>query len=80
MVWFRIISLFFFSFSLNSKEISQDELKYFELLDTNNDKYVSYTEIENLTNIIFQLIDMNQDNKISIEELNDLNEIINLLK
>jgi len=80
MVCLRIIILLLVTSSLYSKDLSQEEIIYFGLLDINNDNYISYKEVEQISNLVFQLIDKNQDNKISIEEVNDLNEIINLLK
>tara|TARA_Y100000590_G_C15698743_1_gene1006059 strand:- start:1542 stop:1784 length:243 start_codon:yes stop_codon:yes gene_type:complete len=80
MVWIKLISIIFFSFTLESKELNSQELIYFNFLDTNNDNYVSYNEIEQITNLIFQLIDENKDDKISIDELNELNNIINLFE
>ncbi len=79
MVWIRLIFLLFFSFSLHSNELTEQELQYFNFLDLNNDKFISIEEINNSTNILFQLIDSNQDKKISHDELKELKRIIELL-
>ena len=79
MVWIRLIFLLFFSFSLQSNELTEQELRYFNFLDLNNDKFISIEEIGNSTNILFQLIDSNQDKKISHDELKELKRIIELL-
>ena len=81
MVWVKILifSLFFLS-SINASELSQDEINYFNIMDLNNDGYVSTGEINQSINIIFQLIDTNNDKKISLEELKELKEIVNILK
>ena len=81
MVWVKILifSLFFLS-SINASELSQDEINYFNIMDLNNDGYVSTDEINQSINIIFQLIDTNNDKKISLEELEELKEIVNILK
>ena len=70
MVWIRLIFLLLFSFNLQSNELTEQELQYFNFLDLNNDKFISIEEINNSTNILFQLIDSNQDKKISHDELN----------
>ena len=79
MVWIRLIFLLFFSFSLQSNELTEQELQYFYFLDLNNDNFISIEEINNSTNILFQLIDSNQDKKISHDELKELKRIIELL-
>ena len=79
MVWIRLIFLLFFSFSLQSNELTEQELQYFNFLDLNNDNFISIEEINNSTNILFQLIDSNQDKKISHDELKELKRIIELL-
>ena len=80
MVWLNIIFLIFFSFSLYSRELNSDEIIYFNLLDTNNDNYVSDKEIDQIIDLVFQLIDKNNDKKISIDELNELNAVIEMFK
>ena len=65
MVWIRLIFLLLFSFNLQSNELTEQELQYFNFLDLNNDKFISIEEIGNSTNILFQLIDSNQDKKIN---------------
>ena len=81
MVWVKIV-LFYLAFlsSINASELSQDEINYFNIMDLNNDGYVSSDEINQSINIIFQLIDTNNDKKISLEELEELKEIVNILK
>jgi len=81
MVWVKIL-IFFLTFlsSIQASELSQEEINYFNIMDLNNDGYVSTDEINQSVNIIFQLIDTNNDNKISLEELEELKEIVNILK
>ena len=81
MVWVKLI-LFYFIFlsSVQSSELSKDEINYFKIMDLNNDGFVSNDEINQSINIIFQLIDTNNDKKISLEELEELKEIVNILK
>jgi len=81
MVWVKIVifSLTFLS-SIQASELSQEEINYFNIMDLNNDGYVSTDEINQSINIIFQLIDTNNDKKISLEELEELKEIVNILQ
>ena len=81
MVWVKIV-IFFLAFlsSIKASELSQDEVNYFNIMDLNNDGYVSIDEINQSINIIFQLIDTNSDKKISMSELEELKNIINILK
>ena len=81
MVWVKLVIFFltFFS-SIHASELSHIELNYFNIMDLNNDGYVSADEINQSTNIIFQLIDTNNDKKISLEELEELKEIVKILK
>lgn len=81
MVWVKIV-IFCLTFlsSIQASELSQEEINYFNIMDLNNDGYVSTDEINQSVNIIFQLIDTNSDNKISLEELVELKEIVNILK
>ena len=81
MVWIKLV-IFFFTFlsSIHASELSQEEISYFNIMDLNNDGYVSSDEINQSINIIFQLIDINNDKKISLEELEELKEIVNILK
>ena len=81
MVWLRVI-IFYFIFSphIYASELSKDEINYFNIMDLNNDGYVSTEEINQSINIIFQLIDTNSDKKISLLELEELKEIIEMLK
>ena len=81
MVWVKlVIFLLIFLSSIHASELSQEEITYFNIIDINNDGYVSTDEIDQSINIIFQLIDINNDQKISLEELEELKEIINILK
>ena len=66
--------------SIQASELSIEEVNYFNIMDLNNDGYVSSDEINQSINIIFQLIDTNNDKKISLEELEELKEIVNILK
>ena len=81
MVWIKIL-IFYLVFlpSIYASELSQDEINYFNIMDLNNDGYVSSDEINQSINIIFQLIDTNSDKKISMSELEELKNIINILK
>ena len=81
MVWIKLI-IFCLTFlsSINASELSQEEIYYFNIMDLNNDGYVSADEINQSTNIIFQLIDTNNDKKISLEELEELKEIVSILQ
>ena len=81
MVWIKYIVIFvFLIFSVNASELSKDEINYFQIVDLNNDGFVSIEEINQSTNIIFQLIDFNKDNKVSLLELEQLKDIIEILK
>ena len=81
MVWLKIL-IFCLTFlsSIQASELSHDELNYFNIMDLNNDGYVSTDEINQSINIIFQLIDTNNDKKISLEELEELKEIVSILQ
>ena len=81
MVWVKIV-IFCLTFlsNIRASELSQEEINYFNIMDLNNDGYVSTDEINQSVNIFFQLIDTNNDNKISLEELEELKEIVNILK
>jgi len=81
MVWIKLIIVcFIFIFSVNASELSNEEINYFEIIDLNNDGFVSIKEINQTTGIIFQLIDINKDNLISLSELEELKEIVEMLK
>ncbi len=81
MVWVKLL-IFFLTFlsSIQASELSKEEINYFNIMDLNNDGYVSIDEINQSINIIFQLIDTNNDKKITLEELDELKEIVNILK
>ena len=81
MVWVKII-IFYLTFmsSIHASELSEEEITFFNIMDLNNDGYVSIDEINQSINIIFQLIDTNNDKKINLEELEELKEIVNILK
>ena len=81
MVWVKsVIFCLTFLSSIYASELSKEEVNYFNIMDLNNDRYVSSDEIHQSINIIFQLIDINNDKKISLEELEELKEIVNILK
>jgi len=81
MVWVKLVFFYFiFLSSINASELTEDEINYFNIIDLNNDGYVSIDEINQFTDIIFQLIDTNGDKKISLLELEELKNIINILK
>ena len=81
MVWVKIVIFYLvFLSSINASELSEDEINYFNIIDLNNDEYVSTDEINQSIEIIFQLIDTNSDKKISLSELKELKNIINILK
>ena len=81
MVWLKLVvfCLTFLS-SIHASELSKDEITFFNIIDLNNDEYVSNDEINQSINIIFQLIDTNNDKKISLDELEELKEIVNILQ
>ena len=81
MVWVKLI-IFCLTFlsSTHAFGLSQEEIIYFNIMDLNNDGYVSTDEINQSINIIFQLIDTNNDKKISLEELEELKEIVSILQ
>jgi len=81
VVWLKlIISIIFFAFSLNATELSNEEIDYFNIIDLNNDGFVTLNEINQSTSIIFQLIDLDNNKKISLDELSELKEIIKIFK
>ena len=80
MVWVKLVIFLTFFSTIHASELSQDEVNYFNIMDLNNDGYVSTDEINQSINIIFQLIDTNSDKKISMSELEELKNIINILK
>ena len=77
---FTIIIIFYPLFILHSEELNNLEKTYFDFLDLNNDKYISYKEINQAINLVFQLIDKDQDDKISIEEISELKKIVESIK
>ena len=70
--FFLFILLLFFSTLTFSNQLNYEEEIIFDLVDLNNDGFISYEEIEQLLNPIFETIDQSGDNKISKNELNDL--------
>ena len=81
MVWVKLIIFCLTSLStIHASELSKEEITYFNIMDLNNDGYVSTDEINQSINIIFQLIDTNNDKKISLEELEELKEIVSILQ
>ena len=81
MVWVKLLffSLVFLN-CVHASDLTQEEINYFNIIDLNNDGYVSADEINQSINIIFQLIDTNGDQKISLLELEELKDIVNILK
>ena len=81
MVWVKLIifCLIFLS-SIHASELSQEEITYFNIMDLNNDGYISADEIDQSINIIFQLLDTNYYKKISLDELIELKQIVNILQ
>ena len=63
--FFLFIFLLFFSTLTFSNELNYEEEIIFDLVDLNNDGFISYEEIEQLLNPIFETIDQSGDNKIS---------------
>ena len=81
MVWVKLIIFCLISISsIHASDLSQEEITYFNIMDLNNDGYISTDEINQSIDIIFQLIDTNNDKKISQEELGELKEIVNILQ
>ena len=81
MVWIKLVFFYVLLLtSIKASELTEDEINYFNIIDLNNDGYVSIEEINQSTNFIFQLIDINEDKKISLLELEELKNIINILK
>ena len=78
--FFLFIFLLFFSTLTFSNQLNYEEEIIFDLVDLNNDGFISYEEIEQSLNLIFQIIDLNQDNKISKNEINELKGIIESLR
>ena len=78
----RIIFIFFiflYSFHASSEELSGEERLFFNFIDTNKDKNLSFEEINQSFRLIFQLIDVNQDENISESEIIKLKNIIGSL-
>ena len=79
----KLISLFFFivlfPLKIFSVELDPQEQQYFNFIDLNNDKNISFDEIIQSLQLVFQLIDKNQDGNISQEEIVELKNIIESL-
>jgi Ca2+-binding EF-hand superfamily protein len=79
----KLISLFFFivlfPLEIFSDELDPKEQQYFNFIDLNNDKNISFDEIIQSLQLVFQLIDKNQDGNISEEEIVELKNIIESL-
>ena len=74
--FFLFIFLLFFSTLTFSNELNYEEEMIFDLVDLNNDGFISYEEIEQLLNPIFDIIDQSGDNKISKNELDGLTSML----
>ena len=72
-------SIFIFSLSVSSEELSNKEKIYFDFIDLNKDRNISMDEMNKLINLIFQLIDKDKDGNISEIEIIDLKNIIESL-
>ena len=68
-----------FPLEIFSVELNPQEQQYFNLIDLNNDKNISFDEIIQSLQLVFQLIDKNQDGNISQEEIIELKNIIESL-
>ena len=79
----KLIPLFFFivffPLEIFSVELNVQEQQYFNLIDLNNDKKISFDEIIQSLQLVFQLIDKNQDGNIFQEEIVELKNIIESL-
>ena len=76
---FLLFFIFFSSCKIQSSELNLQEKIYFNFLDLNNDKNISFEEISQSIKLIFQLIDEDHDGNISEEEIIELKNIIELL-
>ena len=76
----RLVLIIFFLYnSVFAEELNKDELFYYDFLDTNNDNFITFEEINTHINLIFFLVDENNDKKISKEEIINLKKIIESL-
>ena len=66
-------------FVVQAEELNNQERFYFNFIDLNNDKFISFDEINISLQLIFQLVDENLDGKISQEEIMELKSIIESL-
>ena len=64
----------------NASELSKEEINLFNIIDLNNDGFITIDEINQSIDIIFQLVDLNKDKKLSFKELEDLKQIIEIVK
>ena len=76
LIFFILIYPFFIA---KAEELSKQEEIYFNFIDLNNDKFISFDEINQSLQLIFQLVDENFDGKISQEEIIELKRIIESL-
>ena len=74
-----LIFIFFYSFQLQSEELSTQEIVIFNFIDLNKDKNISNEEANKLIDLLFKLIDKNQDGNISKLEIKELKYIIESL-
>ena len=82
MVKLIYLILFIFTYPLciaQSEELNEQERTYFNFIDLNNDKFISFDEINKSLQLIFQLVDENLDGKLSQEEIMELKNIIESL-
>ena len=80
----KLIYLVFFIIAnplliVQAEMLNAEEMIYFNFIDLNNDKFISFDEINKSLQLIFQLVDENLDGKISQEEIMELKSIIESL-
>ena len=79
LVYLIFLILFYPFFISKAEELDKQEKIYFNFIDLNNDKFISFDEINQSLQLIFQLVDENLDGKISQEEIIELKSIIESL-
>lgn len=60
-------------------ELNKQESAYFNFIDLNNDKFITFEELNKSLQLIFQLVDENLDGKLSQQEIEELKRIIETL-